>query len=207
VIDIAAAEPLCVARSFEVPMSDTVSKSWPRAVSGSAVAAAFAAPGLAAALVVAAGSFTIICAALFMQYVMLVAPCPLCLEQRKFHYAAIPLALLAGAAAYKRAPRRLITIGLALVGVILFAGAAVAAYHAGVEWKWWAGPADCSGPITAFGSAGGLLAQMQATSVVRCDEASWRLLGLSLAGYNALISLAMVAIIGGGLWGEKARGG
>ena len=104
-------------------MSETVLKL-SRSVSGSA-AALGAAPGLAAALIVAAGSFTIICAALFMQYVVLVAPCPLCLEQRKFHYAAVPLALLVALAAYKRAPRQVIVAGLALLGVLLVAGAAV----------------------------------------------------------------------------------
>lgn len=185
-------------------MSETVLKL-SRSVSGSA-AALGAAPGLAVALIVAAGSFTILCAALFMQYVVLVAPCPLCLEQRKFHYAAVPLALLVALAAFKRAPRQVIVAGLALLGVLLVAGAALAAYHSGVEWKWWAGPADCSGPIASFGSAGSLLEQMQATSVVRCDEASWRLLGLSLAGYNALISAAMAAIAGFGLWAETRRG-
>jgi disulfide bond formation protein DsbB len=67
-------------------------------------------------------------------------------------------------------------------------------YHAGVEWKWWAGPSDCSGPILDLGSAGNLLSRLDSVKVVRCDEVQWTFLGLSLAGYNALISLLMAAI-------------
>ena len=73
-----------------------------------------------------------------------------------------------------------------------------ATYHAGVEWKWWAGPTECSGALDNLGSAGDLLKQLESISVVRCDEAAWRFLGLSLAGYNVLISLALAAIAG---WG------
>ena len=65
-----------------------------------------------------------------------------------------------------------------------------AAYHAGVEWHWWAGPTDCTGPLTDLRAGGSLLNQLQSIHVVRCDEAAWRFLGISLAGYNALISLA-----------------
>jgi disulfide bond formation protein DsbB len=72
--------------------------------------------------------------------------------------------------------------------------AGLATYHAGVEWKLWAGPTECSGALDNLGSAGDLLKQLESISVVRCDEAAWRFLGLSLAGYNVLISLAMAAI-------------
>jgi disulfide bond formation protein DsbB len=72
-------------------------------------------------------------------------------------------------------------------------------YHAGVEWHWWAGPADCSGPLTDLRTGGSLLDQLHAVHVVRCDEAAWRFLGLSLAGYNVLISLALAVIAGFGL--------
>jgi disulfide bond formation protein DsbB len=150
----------------------------------------------ASAGVAAAGSALVVAAALFFQHVLLIAPCPLCLEQRKFHYAVIPLALATLVAARRHVSRKVVGAGLAAVALILFAGAAVAAYHAGVEWKLWAGPADCSGPIASFGKAGSLLEQMQATSVVRCDEAGWRFLGVSLAGYNGLISVALAFIAG-----------
>src|SRR5262249_18846745 len=67
-------------------------------------------------------------------------------------------------------------------------------YHAGVEWKWWLGPQECSGALDDLGSAGGLLKKLESISIVRCDEAAWRFLGLSLAGYNAIISLALAAV-------------
>ena len=68
----------------------------------------------------------------------------------------------------------------------MLCGAALGAYHAGVEWRWWPGPTDCSGPMTDFNAKGSLLNQLQSIQVVRCDEAAWRLFGLSLAGYNVL---------------------
>jgi disulfide bond formation protein DsbB len=79
-------------------------------------------------------------------------------------------------------------------------------YHAGVEWKFWAGPTDCSGPITSFGSAGNLLKQLQDIKIVRCDEAAWRFLGISLAGYDALVSLFLAAIAAWGVKASLARG-
>jgi disulfide bond formation protein DsbB len=72
--------------------------------------------------------------------------------------------------------------------------AGLGVYHAGIEWQWWAGPQECSGTGASIGPAGGLAKQLESFSVVRCDEAAWRFLGLSLAGYNALISLALAAI-------------
>jgi disulfide bond formation protein DsbB len=182
-------------------MSDTVTKAtaWSRA-SGTTAARVSSLSAEVTAFVVALGSAVVVAAAQFFQHVLLIQPCPLCLEQRKFHYVAIPLAIVIAVAALKRAPKKYVAAGLAVVGLVLFAGAAVAAYHSGVEWKWWAGPADCSGPIASFGQAGSLLEQMQATSVVRCDEPGWRLLGLSLAGYNALISLMLATLAWRGAW-------
>ena len=60
----------------------------------------------------------------------------------------------------------------------------LSAYHAGVEWKFWPGPNDCSGPINNVGSVRDMLNQLQSISIVRCDEAAWRFLGISLAGYD-----------------------
>jgi disulfide bond formation protein DsbB len=184
-------------------LTDTVTKTsaFMRA-SGSAAGRMSALSASASAGVAAAGSAAVVAAALFFQHVLLIAPCPLCLEQRKFHYAVIPLALATLVAARRHAPRKLVGAGLVLVALILLAGAAVAVYHSGVEWKLWAGPADCSGPISSFGKAGGLLEQMQATSVVRCDEAGWRFLGVSLAGYNGLVSMALTFIAGLGARAE-----
>jgi disulfide bond formation protein DsbB len=79
----------------------------------------------------------------------------------------------------------------------------LALFHAGVEWKWWPGPQECSGPLGDLTAGGDLLSQLHNVSVVRCDEAAWRdPFGLlSLAGYNVLISLALAAIAA---WGAAS---
>ena len=84
------------------------------------------------------------------------------------------------------------------------ANAVLGGYHAGVEWKFWQGPTDCSGPVVDLGKAGSLLERLDTVKVIRCDEVQWRFLGLSLAGYNVLISLLMAAIATWGA-GRTAR--
>jgi disulfide bond formation protein DsbB len=74
------------------------------------------------------------------------------------------------------------------------ANAGLGAYHSGVEWGWWQGPTTCTGPLVNLPSAANLLEQLDKVKVVRCDEVQWRFLGLSLAGYNVLISLLMTAL-------------
>ena len=93
--------------------------------------------------------------------------------------------------------------GLALLAVAALANAWLGAYHAGVEWKFWQGPTDCTGPIVDFGKAGNLLDRLDSVKVIRCDEVQWRFLGLSLAGYNVLISLAMTVIAAWGAVSTK----
>jgi disulfide bond formation protein DsbB len=151
-------------------------------------------PVASAALVVAACGALTIAGAWFFQLVIGLAPCPLCLEQRWPYYWGIPLALLVALGAHYGANRKVLVGGLAILVLVMLWGAGLAAYHAGVEWKWWAGPQDCSGAGFTGASAGNLLQQMKSVRVVRCDEAAWRFLGLSLAGYNVLISLALAGI-------------
>jgi disulfide bond formation protein DsbB len=115
------------------------------------------------------------------------APCPLCLEQRWPYYAVIPIGiilLLAGAR------ELLLRSGLLLIALIMSAGAVLAVYHAGIEWRWWQGPQACSGGAGLTGT----LPDLSNLSVVRCDEAALRILGLSLAGWNALISLLIAGL-------------
>ncbi|KAA0072855.1 disulfide bond formation protein B [Tardiphaga sp. P9-11] len=134
----------------------------------------------------------------FFQLVLDIRPCPLCLEQRYAYYLTIPLAVLVAIAAAKDAPRGLVVTGLMLLALAALANAVLGGYHAGVEWKFWQGPTDCSGPVVDLGKAGSLLERLDTVKVIRCDEVQWRFLGLSLAGYNVLISLAMAAIA---IWG------
>jgi disulfide bond formation protein DsbB len=84
--------------------------------------------------------------------------------------------------------------GFIILLLATLANAWLGGYHAGVEWKFWPGPTDCSGPLVDFGKAGNLLEQLDKVKVIRCDEVQWRFLGLSLAGYNVLISLLMAAL-------------
>jgi disulfide bond formation protein DsbB len=152
------------------------------------------APAAAAALAIFALSALTLAGAWFFQLVLKLPPCPLCLQQRIPYHIVIPLSLLMLIAALARAPRKLLTVGFLVILVAVLCGAVLGAYHAGVEWHWWPGPADCSGPITDLKAGGALLNQLQSINVVRCDEAAWRLLGISLAGYNVLISLVLAAI-------------
>jgi disulfide bond formation protein DsbB len=148
---------------------------------------------MAALIIAAAGAVTILGAFLF-EYALKLAPCPLCLEQRIPYYVAIPLALIVLVAAFAGAPPWALMAGLALIAAAMLWNAGLGAYHAGIEWQWWAGPQDCSAPISDFGPAGNLLRQLETINVVRCDEAAWRFLGLSLAGWNVLISLGLAAV-------------
>ena len=113
------------------------------------------------------------------------APCPLCLKQRWAYYAGIPLAL--AVAAIATGNRNAAKAGLVLLALLWIGSAGFGAYHAGVEWKFWPGPGTCGGDLS------GLLPDLS-KKVIACDEAAIRIFGLSLAGWNAVISLAMAAI-------------
>lgn len=145
----------------------------------------------AASLLVAAGAAFALAAAWYFQLVVGLAPCPLCLEQRIAYYVAVPVALLAFALASRHGGiTRLI---LLVLGGLLLANAGLATYHAGIEWHWWPGPTACSGtPPAQIG--GSILEALKTAHVPRCDEAPWRLLDLSMAGWNTLIALGLAAI-------------
>ena len=160
-------------------------------------------PAVVAALAIAATAAATLAGAWFFQLVLDIRPCPLCLEQRYAYYLALPLALAVAFAAARGAPRQVVLAGFAALLLAALANAWLGGYHAGVEWKFWEGPTDCSGPVVDLGSAGTLLQRLDTVKVIRCDEVQWRFLGLSLAGYNVLISLAMAAIAAWGLVSSK----
>ena len=163
------------------------------------VGRAKAEPAAAAAIAIFVLSLATLAGAWFFEYVLKLAPCPLCLMQRIPYHVVISLSLLLAIAALVRAPRNLLLVGFAAIAIAAACNIVLGIYHAGVEWHWCAGPADCSGPLTDLRTGGSLLDQLQSVHVVRCDEAAWRFLGLSLAGYNVLISLALAIIAGFGL--------
>ena len=116
------------------------------------------------------------------------APCDLCILQRWPHLAAVLIA----AAAWLTGGGR----GLAWLGALAAATAfGLAGYHSGVEWGWWPGPSSCTGAADIAGlSVRDLMARIEAAPVVRCDEVQWRLLGLSMAAWNALISAGLTVL-------------
>jgi disulfide bond formation protein DsbB len=129
--------------------------------------------------------------ALVFQYWGGLAPCEMCLWQRWPHgFAAIVGLGGAGMIAVGTLPRGMGTLValLAIAGIAVSGGIGV--YHAGVEWMLWPGPAHCTG----LGYVPGSEADTNAFRIVRCDVAQWRLLGISLAGYNALISLGVAGL-------------
>jgi disulfide bond formation protein DsbB len=162
-------------------------------------------PALTAALLIAGLAAATIAGAWYFQLVLDILPCPLCLEQRYAYYFAIPFALLTAIAAAKPAPRAVLIAALVVLGLAALGNAVLGTYHAGVEWGFWPGPTDCTGPVGNLGSAGTLFDRLDTVKVIRCDEVQWRFLGISLAGYNVLISLLMAAIAGWGIARSKEK--
>ena len=156
-------------------------------------------PALVSALAITAIAAATLAGAWFFQLVLDIRPCPLCLEQRYAYDLAIPLGAFVALAAARDAPRGALLAGLAILALAVLGNAGLGAYHAGVEWGLWKGPTECSGPVANLGSAGNLLERLDSVKVIRCDEVQWRFLGLSLAGYNVLLSLLMAAIAGWGI--------
>jgi disulfide bond formation protein DsbB len=161
-------------------------------------------PAAAAAIVVVIGALTI-GGFLYFQYVLGYPPCPLCLDQRNAFYVSVPLAALLWLGANYGASDKVLIAGFVVITAVMLWNAGLSAYHAGVEWKFWPGPADCSGPIDSLGSASDMLKRLQNIRIVRCDEAAWRFLGISLAGYDVLVSLFLAAIATWGVMASLAR--
>jgi len=157
-------------------------------------------PPLAAAAIVALVGLATIGGFFFFQYVVGLAPCPLCLEQRNAYYVSVPLAALLWLGAGYGAQRKVLLLGFLVIVAAMLWNTGLSTYHAGIEWKWWSGPLDCTGPMNNIGTAKDLLNQLNTFSPIRCDEAAWRFLGLSLAGYDALVSLGLAIVA---LWGAR----
>ena len=120
-------------------------------------------------------------------------PCPLCLEQRYAYYAGIPLLFLA-LVLLSGGPRRPAALLFLAVSLAFLANAGLGAYHAGAEWHFWPGPDTCAGAQDLTTSAGGLLESLPTTNVIRCDEAAYRFAGISLAGWNVIVSLLVAGL-------------
>ena len=139
--------------------------------------------------------FAALCGAWYFQYQLGYAPCPLCIQQRIPYYFAIPLGLVLGLYARYGGNKQFLRYGLYLLALILVVSVALGVYHAGVEWKFWQGPTTCAAGAPTSAPVGNILdALKRPMRAVPCDEAAWRLFGISLAGYNALISAAAALI-------------
>lgn len=147
-------------------------------------------------LLAGAGSALLLIAALGFQAAGY-APCELCILQRWPHVAA---AVIAGLIWLTGRTRALAILGLAAAAT----ATALAIYHTGVELAWWAGPSHCSGGVGDLArlTTQDLMTRLQAAPVVRCDEVAWSFLGVSMAGWNAILSAGLA-----GLWAVAARKG
>jgi len=130
-------------------------------------------------------------------------PCKLCLEQRTPYYIGVPLMAVAALSSTLHWPA-MITRGLLLIGgLLMLYGLGLAAYHSGVEWSWWPGPADCtavSAPVNTNG--GGILDALNTVMPPSCEKAALRILGLSMAGWNVIASLILTVIAFRGATGK-----
>lgn len=145
-------------------------------------------------------ALAMILGALFFQYVLGVLPCEVCHWQRWPHDGAIVVGL--GAAAlfhFKIIDRDSVRLLAWLTLLLILISAGIGGYQAGFEWRWWHGPSSCTGPRFQLSAHMDLNAP-----VISCENPSWRLFGLSLAGYNFLIS-GGVALLGALLLMRKIK--
>jgi disulfide bond formation protein DsbB len=144
--------------------------------------------GLAAALT----SIALLAGALYFQYVVGLPPCDLCHWQRYPHIASIVLGL--AAVASLAAPRPAYVFALAAIAA-LFVTAGIGVFHVGVEQHWWTGPQACSGQIPSGLSPAELKKYLFSAKMVRCDQAAWSLWGISMAGWNAILSGGVAIVL------------
>jgi disulfide bond formation protein DsbB len=145
----------------------------------------------APALMAGGFSLALLAGAFAFQYLGGLAPCEMCIWQRWPHGASILLGLGGGALALSRVLPQDTVKALAWLALLAIAvSGAIGIFHAGVEWKWWPGPSHCTGVGYVPGQD-----DFKPLQVVRCDEAQWRLFGISLAGYNGIFSLAVAGFL------------
>jgi len=134
-----------------------------------------------------------IAGALGSQYLGGLSPCELCLTQRLPYYWGLPILALV-LVLWNRLPRAVWFLGVGIVTALFAFGSGVGVYHAGVEWKFFPGPTSCTGTGVAVNFND--LSNINAARVVPCDQVQFELFGISMAGYNALLSAAVVVLLG-----------
>ncbi|MGL4236457.1 disulfide bond formation protein B [Tabrizicola sp.] len=144
-------------------------------------------------LIATSGSVGLLGGAFAFQYIGGLAPCQLCLWQRWPHAAAILIGVVALATGWR---------GLAWLGVLAaLAAAGLGVFHVGVEQLWWEGLATCTaGSIEGISTADLLNPAADVAAPVRCDEIAWSMFGISMAGWNVILSVVLA-----GVWVKAAR--
>ncbi len=160
--------------------------------------ATFAAPFIAP-LVAILGASAALIVAWISQYGFGLAPCELCYWQRYGYGAAIAIGFLAFIAERNRKKS---SVGRIILSLAFFATAAIALFHAGVEYHWWQGFTSCTGNLATGGSVEDLLAAIEQAPIVRCDEPAFLLFGISMAGYDFFYAFALGAFC---LWSVGRR--
>lgn len=123
------------------------------------------------------------------------APCTLCLRQREVYWVAASIALAGMVIVRLPRGRRWRAAFDGLLALTFLVGAGFAIYHAGAEWKWWPGPSACAS--TGGGVNAAAIADLLEGAKIKppaCDQAAWVFAGLSMAGWNALISLGLAGL-------------
>lgn len=143
------------------------------------------------AILVPAG---LLAGAIGSEYLGGLAPCEMCYWQRYAHWAALGFALLSLALARRMPDRGRSLVWLAALAILV--SGAIGAYHAGVEAGIFEGITKCTASVGG-GSAEDALARIMAAPVVRCDQVQWEFLGISMAGWNAILSASAALVV---LW-------
>lgn len=131
-------------------------------------------------------------------------PCHLCLLERIPYYTGIPIGIIGLLAWRYRLPGFITRLTLLIIAGLMIWGMIMGVYHSGVEWHWWAGPTDCSGSLSGMTTdVNNLFSDMNTVTGPKCDEAALRVLGLSFAGWNVVVSVIIAAIAFWGLPSKK----
>lgn len=142
------------------------------------------------------GMCVVILSALAFEHIGGYIPCKLCLQQREPWYAGIPVMAIALLAVFFAWPARVARAFVVIAFLLMLYSLFLGVNHSGVEWGWWEGPGDCGvveGGIS--GNVNDLLAQLETTTPPSCDDAALRVFGLSFAGWNAVVSLILAALL------------
>lgn len=150
------------------------------------------------AALIFAGSAALLMGAYMFEIWGGLSPCPLCLLQRYFHFAVVPIGVTAFLVPNRRWRMALLGLGV----LVLIGSAGMALFHVGVEWKWWEGLPGCAGGLDGGGFSSDptkMLKQAEAGPGPRCDEIAWSMFGLSMAGWNVVASLFLAGIAAAGV--------